>query len=60
MDLVFNLDNTQVLVDVPTIDANNPSNGFVIVNGMSSAYFPGATSVTAAKKKWDKCRFLII
>ena len=28
MDLVFNLDNTQILVDVTT-DANNLSNGFM-------------------------------
>ena len=26
MDLVFTIDSSEVLVDVPTIDANNPSN----------------------------------
>ena len=28
MDLVFTVDNTECLVDVTTIDANNPSNAF--------------------------------
>ena len=27
--------------------------------GLSSVYFPGAASVIAAKKKWEKYRFLI-
>jgi len=29
IDLVVQLDNKDFLVDVTTIDANNPSNGFV-------------------------------
>ena len=29
MDLVVKLDNKDFLTDVTTIDANNPSNGFV-------------------------------
>jgi len=30
MDLVFSIDRTEYLVDVTTIDANNPSNGFSV------------------------------
>ena len=59
LDLVFSLDNTQILLDVTTIDANDPSNGFVRANELSSGYFPGATSVIAAKTKWGKYRFFI-
>ena len=55
---MFNLDNTQILVDVTTIDTNNPPNGFVRTNGLSSIYFPGAASVIAAQKG-EKYRFLI-
>jgi len=59
MDLVFMIDSTEYLVDVITIDANNPSNGFLRGSGLSPAYFPGAASVIAAKRKWDKYRFLL-
>ena len=38
MDLVFTLDNTQILIDVTTIDANNPSNGFIRSAVLSSTY----------------------
>ena len=58
MDLVFAIDNVEYLVDVPTIDTSNPSNGFLRGSGLSPAYFPGAAAVTAAKRKWEKYRFL--
>ena len=45
--------------DVTTIDANNPSNGFLRGSGLSTAYFPGAAAVIKAKHKWDKYRFLM-
>ena len=38
MDLVFNLDSTEVLVDVTSIDANN---GFLRGSGLSPSYFHG-------------------
>ena len=59
MDLVFSMGATEFLVDVTTIDANNPSNGFLRGSGLSSSYFPGAASVIKAKHKWDKYRFLM-
>ena len=42
-----------------TIDANNPSNGFLRWSGLAPTYFPGAAAVMKAKNKWDKYRFLI-
>ena len=59
MDLVFNMGITEYLVDVTTIDANNPSNGFLRGSGLSPSYFPGAASVIAARNEWDKYRFLL-
>jgi hypothetical protein len=59
MDLVFTIDSTEFLVDVTTVDANNPSNGFLRGSGLSTAYFPGAAAVIRAKQKWDKYRFLM-
>ena len=59
MDLVFTIDSTEFLVDVTTIDANNPSNGFLLGSGLSTAYFPGAAAVIKAKHKWDNYRFLM-
>ena len=59
MDLVFSIDTTEILVDVTTIDANYPSNGFLRGWGLSPSYFPGAASVMKAKIKWDKYRFLM-
>jgi hypothetical protein len=59
MDLVFTVDNTECLVDVTTIDANNPSNAFLRGSGLAPSYYPGAASVMAARKKWDKYRFLL-
>ena len=47
MDLVVQL-------DITTIDANNPSNGFVKENKLSSSYFPGATAVMKARSKFSK------
>ena len=59
MDLVLMIDSTEYLVDVTTIDANNPSSGFLRGSKLSPAYFPGAASVIATKRKWDKYRFLM-
>ena len=58
MDLVLNIDATEFLVDVTTVDANNPSHGFLRGSGLSPAYFPGAAAVTKAKQKWEKYRSL--
>ena len=35
IDLVFTIDNTECLVDVTTIDANNPSNAFLRGSGLA-------------------------
>ena len=59
MDLVFTIDTTEVLLDVTTIDANNPSNGFLRGSGLEPSYYPGAASVIAARRKWDRYRFLL-
>ena len=59
MDLVFSVDRTEYLVDVTTIDANNPSNGFTVGSTLSPSYYPGAASAKAAKRKWVKYRFLM-
>ena len=59
MDLVFNIDSTEFLVDVTTIDANNPSNGFLRGQGLAPSYFPGAAAVIRAKHKWEKYCFLM-
>ena len=59
MDLVFKIDSTEFLVDVTTIDAKNPSNGFLRGSGLAPAYFPGAAAVMKAKHKWDRYRFLM-
>ena len=58
MDLVLNMNSTEVVVDVTTIVANNPSNDFLRGSGLSPSYYPGAATVIAAKKKWDKYRFM--
>ena len=60
MDLVFTIDSSEYLVDVTTIDANNPSNELLRGSGLSPSYFPGTASVIAARKKWDKYRFLLM
>ena len=54
MDLVVKIDNKDVLIDVTTIDANNPSNGFVKDSKISSSYFPGAAAVMKARSKFRK------
>lgn len=54
MDLLFNIDSSDVLVDVTTIDASNPSNGFLRGSGLSPSYYPSAATVITAKKKWGK------
>ena len=59
VDLVFTIDTTEVLLDVTTIDANNPSNGFLRGSGLAPSYYPGAASVIAARRKWDRHRFLL-
>ena len=59
MDLVFTIDTTEVLLDATTIDANNPSSGFLRGSGLAPSYYPGAASVIAARRKWDRYRFLL-
>jgi hypothetical protein len=59
MDLVVQLNNKDFLVDVTTIDANNPSNGFVKNHELSSSYFPGAAAVMKARHKFSKCKKVI-
>ena len=59
MDLVVQLDNKDFLVDVTTIDANNPSNGFVKNSVLSSSYFPGAAAVMKARSKFSKYQKVI-
>ena len=54
MDLVVQLNNKDVLVDVTTIDANNPSNGFIKNNELARPYFPGAAAVLKARTKFSK------
>ena len=56
MDLVFTIDSTEYLIDVTTIDTNNPFKGFLRDSGLSPSCFPDAASVIVAKKKWDKFR----
>jgi hypothetical protein len=56
MDLVVQLNNKDVLVDVTTIDANNPSNGFIRNSELSMSYFPGAAAVMKARSKFTKYR----
>ena len=50
MDLVVQLDKKDFLVDITTIDANNPSNGFVMNHEFSPSYFPGAAAVMSTRK----------
>jgi predicted GH43/DUF377 family glycosyl hydrolase len=59
MDLVFTIDSTEFLVDVTTIDANNPSNGFIRGSCLSSVYFPGAAAVIKARQKFSKYKRVI-
>ena len=59
MDLVVKLSNKDLLIDVTTIDANNPSNGFVKDPEISSSYFPGAAAVIKAKSKFTKYREVV-
>ena len=47
MDLVFNLDSTEILVDVTTIVTNNSSNGSLRGSSFSPSYSPGAATVIA-------------
>jgi len=54
MDLVCKVDNKDILIDVTTIDANNPSNGFVNGLEVSHSYFPGAAAANKAKSKLRK------
>ena len=54
MDLVCKINNKDILIDVTTIDANNPSNGFVNGSGLSLSYFPGAAAAIKAKSKLRK------
>ena len=54
MDLVCKVNNKDILIDVTTIDANNPSNGFVNGSDVSLSYFPGAAAAIKAKSKLRK------
>ena len=54
MDLLVQLNNKDVLVDVTTIDANNPSNGFIKSNKLTRSSFPGAAAVLKARTKFSK------
>ena len=54
MDLAVQLNNKDFLIDVTTIDANNPFNGFVKNNELASSYFPGAAAVIKARSKFSK------
>ena len=59
MDLVVRLDNTDVLIDVTTVDSNNPSNGFVKESEITLSYFPGAAAVMKARSKFRKYKKVI-
>ena len=54
MDLVCRVNNKDFLIDVTTIDANNPSDGFVNGSEISLSYFPGAAAANKAKSKLRK------
>jgi len=54
MDLVINIDNRDTLIDTTTIDANNPSNGFILGTDLSPSYFPGAAAAIKARSKLRK------
>ena len=55
MNLVININNKDVLIDVTTIDANNPSNGFVLGADLAPSYsFPGAPAAFKARSKLRK------
>jgi len=54
MDLVCKVNNKDILIDVTTIDANNPSNGFVCGADVSQSYFPGAAAAIKARSKLRK------
>ena len=54
MDLVCKVNNKEFLINVTTIDANNPSNGFVNGPEVSLSYFPGAAAAIKAKSKLRK------
>ena len=54
MDLVVKLNGRDILVDVTTVDPNNPSNGFIKDLELTSSYFPGAAAVKKARSKFAK------
>jgi hypothetical protein len=54
MDLVINIDNRDILIDATTIDADNPSNGFILGTDLSPSYFPGAAAALKARSKLRK------
>ena len=54
MDLVINIDNRETLIDATTIDADNPSNGFILGTDLSPSYFPGAAAALKARSKLRK------
>ena len=54
MDLVINIDSRDILIDATTIDANNPSNGFILGADLGPSYFPGAAAAIKARYKLRK------
>ena len=54
MDLVCNINDKNFLIDVTTIDANNPSYGFILGADLSLSYFPGAAAAIKARSKLRK------
>ena len=54
MDLVINIDNRDNLINSTTIDADNPSNGFILGTDLSPSYFPGAAAAIKASSKLRK------
>ena len=54
MDLVCNINNKDILIDVTTIDANNPSNELFLGADLGPSYFPGAAAAIKARSKLRK------
>ena len=54
MDLVININSKDILIDVTTIDASNPSNGFILGADLAPSYFPGAAAAIKARSKLRK------
>ena len=57
MYVVVKLNDKDFLIT--TVDANNPSNGFVKDSELSASYFPGAAAVLKARSKFAKYKKVI-